>query len=530
MAEPLSASLGILKSSWQAIEFARTAFHARDDARRLYDKVKNLHALIEKVSAVIQEHDGPLDEGIVSFVQNAITASNRTLDELARRCHRLGDNEDLNLFVRVPHSVSFTLSAPTIQKFENQVQTSIITMQLALYLLDRGENLDLIRRNNDLLVSIKTALDRIARISPAAQERSGEHHREVSPIDSEMIDLCKDMAVDNVIEPSLSPSPSTQTCPIDADEIPGSPMEAFITRETIEWGEVRQRYDSLSPERRRTKSADSTALIAAIKERSLDTVQQLLDEGINVNGSDEKGFTPLMHTICQHHKPCGDCIHYMHRLLQFPVDLDASVDGVTALHMAIKHKCLDAAGALLEKGAEIDSSSPDTPLMLAVKYNREAFVDLLVTKGADVHVSDEANWGLVHYAVWRKSAKALLALIEKSKAMDLRIDLDARNDIGWTPLMLLAERARSPEDIQEDLQLARILLDNGAEVDAVDDGGNPALYYAIKLHSASAERNKFVHFLVEEKKANKQLLPAKLLKQATGKYPALRPRASSQAA
>lgn len=514
-----------MKSSWQAIEFARTAFHARDDAKRLYEKVNHLRTLTEKIGAIIQEHDDPFDEEIVSFVQNAIEASNRTLDELARRCHKLGDKEDLSLFVRVPHSVSYTLSVPSIQKFEHQVQTSIISLQFALYLLDRGKSQDLNRRNNDLLVSIKTALDRNTHLSPPKRDESTLHHLDGLSTNTEPVELYKELAVDTIMESRLSPSSSMQTCSVGTDEIPGSPMELLTSQETSAWGEIRQRSESSSPGRRRTKSANSFALIAAINEHSLYSFQQLLDEGVSVNGTDDKGLTPLMHTICQHGDCCNDCMHYMHKLLQFPVNLDASVNGVTALHMAVRYNCLDAAKVLLEKGAEVDSSSPDTPLLLAVRYNRVAFVDLLLAKGADVHVSDEAQWSLIHQAVWRKSVEALVALIEISKALDLRVDLDARNDVGWTPLMLLAERAQLPWDIR----LAKILLKNGADVNAVDDSGNPALFYAIKLHSASPERNKFVHFLVEERKANKQLLPAKLLRQAMSKYSALRPSTSTQA-
>ncbi|KAH7414136.1 ankyrin repeat-containing domain protein [Phaeosphaeria sp. MPI-PUGE-AT-0046c] len=507
MAEPLSAGLGILKSSWQAIEFARTTFHARDDAKRLYEKVTHLYVLIEKIDSIIQQHDEAFDKDIVLFVQNALEASNRTLDELARRCYKLGDKEDLTLFVRLPGSISYTLSAPTIQKFEQQVQTGIISVQLAL----------------ELLLLVKNAIDRNAHPSSSVQEevvaRSDGSSTILEPSGSFL-----DISAESFAGHGLSPSTSMQTGSTSTNEIPGSPMELLTSQETRAWGEVQQPSEGSNLERMRIKPADSTALIAAINEHSLDRFQQLLDEGVNINGTDDKGFNPLMHTICQHSDTCVDCMHYMHKLLELRCDVDASVNGVTALHMAVRNESLDAAKVLLEKGASIDSSSPRTPLLLAIRHNRAAFVDLFVTNGADIHVADESRWSLIHHAVWQRSTEALLILLERNKTMDLGINLDAQSSVDWTPLMILAERAQLPQDVQ----LARMLLRNGADVNAVDGSGNPALYYSIKLHSASPQRNNFIHFMVEENKADKQLLEAKVLKLAMGRYSALRSRPNTQ--
>lgn len=512
-----------MKSSWQAIEFARAAFHARDDARRLYEKVQHLYVLIGKIELVLQDHDEPFDQEIVSFVQNVVEASNRTLDELASRCRKLGNREETTRISRVQGSIPFILSWPSIQKFEQQVQTSIISMQFAFYLLDRGANQNLERRISEILILLQGAIDRTANHSTSSQE---DH--ETQPIGSsttlELLENHTHAVADTIVERRLSPSSLARTCSISTDDHFSSPLELLRSQETCAWGEVRHASENSSTGTHITEPPNSTTLIVAIGEHSLVKFQQLLDEGVSINGTDDKGFTPLMHTICKHGGSCDDCMYYMHKLLQLRCDIDASADGVTALHMAVRYKSLNAARALLEKGTRIDSSSPDTPLLLAIKHNRPAFVDLLVTHGADVHVTDESGWGLIHHAVWQKSTEALVVLLEKNKTMDLRMDVDVRSAIGWTPLMLLAERAQLPHDVR----LARLLLENKADINTVDDCGNPALYYALKLHAASPQRNNFVHFLVEEKKADKQLVQAKVMKLAMGRYPALRPRAKTQ--
>jgi len=102
----------------------------------------------------------------------------------------------------------------------------------------------------------------------------------------------------------------------------------------------------------------------------------------------------------------NNCRQVMQQVLDYGANPnDATPNGETALHhlsaaqtaiMNIHEDVLvDVAKMLLDKGADINAlahHSQMTPLALAVKYNRQKFVDLFLEKGADVHLpSDQVD-------------------------------------------------------------------------------------------------------------------------------------------
>jgi ankyrin repeat protein len=461
---------------------------------------------------VVRQNGEPSDEELKRIVQKALEASNRTLNELARRCLNLGDKDDLGHISRLTRPIYFTLSSKSIQRFEHELQINIASAQFAFSVLYLEERQDLIRQIKALRKTIEAAIEDTTRKSSPLDDIFGR--LDASSVAVQELDIFIKAKTSTITEPSILPAKE------DNDSC-GSPLALLTSEEKRAWEALRDENLRLDDIKNIPDAASSMPLIEAIAQHS-PAFQQLLDDDININGTDAQGYNPLMYTVSQHGKSCNECLGCMHKLLQLRVDMDATNNGDTALHLSVRGKHLVAAKTLLEKGARVDTLSPNTPLMLAVKSNQAPFVDLLLDNGADVTVADDANWGLVHHAVWRNCAESLLTLLEKSKMMNLNLDLDARCAVNWTPLMHLAQNAQTPSNPR----LAQILLDYGADVNAIDVCGYSALYYATTMGTASPQRNNFIRLLLE-RGADIQAVRSQIPKRAMDRFPALRRRTNT---
>jgi len=145
------------------------------------------------------------------------------------------------------------------------------------------------------------------------------------------------------------------------------------------------------------------------------------------------------------------------RLLSTGADVNARDSaGRTALHMAARYGHLEIAQSLLRHGAAVDvrsSSGGDTPLFLAVGWVRAPMVRLLLDHGADPSIRTDDGWTLLHNAA----------------AVD-EVNLRTRSSGA------------------EHLEIVRILLAHGADVNAPDRSGTPPLFYAaLKNHRSVME-------------------------------------------
>jgi ankyrin repeat protein len=239
---------------------------------------------------------------------------------------------------------------------------------------------------------------------------------------------------------------------------------------------------------------DQYKLTEAIINHSGDRFKELLDSGVDTNETDTKGFTPLMRTALSHHgSSCSECLKYMRMLIARGANLDKDNGGDAALHMAVRSNNVQAVKQLLDKGANVDACSPNTALLIAVRQDDAAMVDLLLMFQASVTTVDENHWTPVHHALDKNCKSALLVLLRYKKNHGVNLDIEARCEMDWTPLMHLAEKAHWPKNVE----LAKALLDHGADVNTIDMNGYPALYYAVTKGGASHERNQFVRLLLD---------------------------------
>jgi len=146
------------------------------------------------------------------------------------------------------------------------------------------------------------------------------------------------------------------------------------------------------------------------------------------------------------------------------IDCNAQgVTGITALMAASKYGRLDVVNKLLEQKVNVDAHDKQgvTALMLAAENNHVEIVQLLLKKNADPNVEDQTGWTALMKAVYQGSTGCTEALAARS-----------RQEVNRALLVAALTGHR---------EIAKILIDNGAEVDSrADDGRTPLMLAAGK--------------------------------------------------
>ena len=128
----------------------------------------------------------------------------------------------------------------------------------------------------------------------------------------------------------------------------------------------------------------------------------------------------------------------------------------------------DVVQVLIQKGANVKPAGKSriNPLLFAVYKGHKDIVELLLENGAELGLKGRQKWGLLHEAVYEGHKDVAEFLIKKG------LDPDQRDYSGKTPLHVIIYWKRERVDI------VRLLLDSGADVNAVTDRGSTPLHLA----------------------------------------------------
>lgn len=268
------------------------------------------------------------------------------------------------------------------------------------------------------------------------------------------------------------------------------------------------------------------ALILAAETGRVGIIRMLLDddssERAEVDGRDEDMNTPMTFSV-----PLG----YVEAVRVF-LEKAADVNALDAYQHAPLHWAIAGAPMtrlMLKNGARVNAKNRwgRTALHWVVREGREEVAKVLIEAGADVNVADENSFTPLHSA----SLMGLEGIVRLLLANGARVDV--KDVDGWTPLhcavlrrhdtvvgLLMARKKDGPEIATQTAELLRdgalqamwgeqaqtksagstvvsglryaantrntemvlALLENGADIDAVDDvGGMTALIVAAKL-------------------------------------------------
>ena len=269
----------------------------------------------------------------------------------------------------------------------------------------------------------------------------------------------------------------------------------------FDWGKFRQRLLDIQHQEQtalqnREVDADNlpstTPLMIAAQLGDLPTVQLLLENGANPVAVDINGTNPLMFASSKGH---SDIVSL---LLTYPININAKNEyGYTALSFANKTGSFPVCQLLFNHGAVLHNEEIN-PLYFAASHGDVKIINLLIEKGADVNekfnkeatpLSAAADAGHLDACKLLVSKGADINHINSSGDSILALAISSRN-----PKLveyLLAEGVAlnnadesHPPLIQaacfKSIDIVKILLAQGADVNRPDRLGNTALFYSCK--------------------------------------------------
>lgn len=137
--------------------------------------------------------------------------------------------------------------------------------------------------------------------------------------------------------------------------------------------------------------------------------------------------------------------------------------------MAAQEGNVEIGQILVANGASIEEPSKERPLHVALRYEKESFVNYLLSLGASVLATSENGLTSMHYAS-AADFPVSVRLIRRLK--ENGVDIDQRDTSGYTALHGAVQIGL--------IEVVRMLLNEGANPHLVTDEGQNALQIAEK--------------------------------------------------
>ncbi|KAI4249056.1 MAG: hypothetical protein L6R42_009092, partial [Xanthoria sp. 1 TBL-2021] len=221
---------------------------------------------------------------------------------------------------------------------------------------------------------------------------------------------------------------------------------------------------------------DETPLHAAVVERRLEVVAELVERGANVAVRDDIGYTPLHWSAVYGYTEIATC------LLSHGADVNAKIDtGDSALGLAVSQNHLELVNLLLDKNVDLEMSRPQgwRAIHTAAKHGLVDVLLRLIHGGADVNSQNEDAFTPLHIAVYLGHNAAAEILLQHGA------DVNARGQYGMTPMYIVLG---SNDDIndQQRLTMIQLLFDHGADPNISGHAGETPLFKAVRSRNIDA--------------------------------------------
>ncbi|CAI2352450.1 unnamed protein product [Caenorhabditis sp. 36 PRJEB53466] len=235
-----------------------------------------------------------------------------------------------------------------------------------------------------------------------------------------------------------------------------------------------------------------------------DAIRVILDPngpnfGFTVDQRDKIGIIPLMCAVGVNSPHCIQVIRYLEK--KKPVSKTRqNRDGMTALHIAVAARNLDAVKLLIELECSIDlvDNEQRTPLHYAAEHGYPEIVEYLLSEGARNSTRDHIGATPAHYAA-QFTVECLKIIFKQSRISEVK-DNEQRSCLMWAVcagnvdvINYLIQRDDAPDRRAIDkhgytaLHLAamvgnekvcKILINQGWSLSERDNHGNTALHLA----------------------------------------------------
>lgn len=207
------------------------------------------------------------------------------------------------------------------------------------------------------------------------------------------------------------------------------------------------------------KNTEIRTLHTAVQYGDFKTVKRMVEKGVNLNQGNLDGKTPL------HYARQVDIVQY---LLEKGANCQLTDKlGRTLLHYAAQDDHLEMIKLLMKNGASIDQKDKEgnPPILIAAEARNFDAVTLLLKSGADVLIKG------------RNQNTVLLSAAENDQldsvelALKFGADPSAKCGLSQMTPLLLAVR-------NDNLKMAKLLVDAGAPINCANNNGDTPLHYA----------------------------------------------------
>ncbi|KAI0288055.1 hypothetical protein BC826DRAFT_721137 [Russula brevipes] len=191
--------------------------------------------------------------------------------------------------------------------------------------------------------------------------------------------------------------------------------------------------------------------------------------GLSIDDLPEHPSQP-MGTALYYAALCGLCDVAEHLIIARAEDTNAKCgDHGSPLHAAVYMEHLDTARVLLNHGADVDLEDQDgkTPLVLAYRHRNLEAMGLLLEHGANPDAPYDSCGPISHDAAYTANAEVMELLLQHKA--DVHIRTTDASGSKWTLLHWGV-----------DARLAQILLDHGADINALDAHHKTPLYEVVE--------------------------------------------------
>ena len=201
-----------------------------------------------------------------------------------------------------------------------------------------------------------------------------------------------------------------------------------------------------------TDEAGKTALHYAANNGHRDVIEFLVGKGADLSSINKDGLTPVECAMMREHRSI--------------VELMVARGAEVSVHIAAYLGDIDKVSSFIESGVPVDARDKMkglTTLTWAAESSLE-LVKLLIAKGADVNAKDKWGWTPLDSAASVGRGDIAELLINKDA------DVNSRYYWGETPLIWAAQQGHKA--------VAELLIIKGADINARDNAGHAALWHA----------------------------------------------------